>query len=312
MKRIAKTFGLSVCILGVLAMMCPAQSEAVVVLDAFLFSTWSTPPNVSSPSFLFSPTDGVRLTLNASGVPTAQVDVNAQGPFSINSALTYISHTGTINSGESGGTTAAHVNSEVGTLDDVGIFSPSIDQLLNLDFGDNAAVIFALPGGGLTYLMIAEDAGLDPLKLELCSNATCTTTSGNTVQTLFNWSSSSGGSVLTSVLSRSDFDAADDAAIDQAYLFHFGSAATGWARLTETTNPSSSSERLEVDFLGGGRATPPPTIPEPASLLLFSMGSLGAGFMGRRKRFGIVPCRTVELFTPEYGSNNVLNKGGVK
>src|SRR3989338_4187463 len=140
MERIVKPFGRSVYLgLGALAiLLSPAKAEAVSVLDAFLFSSWTTPTNVSSPPFNFSPTDGVRLTLNASGVPTAQVDVNSEGPFSINPALTYLSNTLTINAGETNGATAAHVNAEVGTLDDVGIFSPGADVLLYLGFGNNA------------------------------------------------------------------------------------------------------------------------------------------------------------------------------
>jgi hypothetical protein len=256
----------------------PGRSEAVVsVVDAFLFSDWSEPTDNSSPPFTFVGTDGVKLTLNGSGVATAADDVTSDVSLTFIQALTYVSHTGTIDSGEAG-PIGPHVDSEVGTLDDVGVTNIGADTNLNLDYGDNAAVIFnSIPIEGITRLMIGEDAGLDPFKLELCDNATCT----GTVITLFN---GFDPDTKNDILARADFDACDEAvtqgcAIDQVYLFVFSEPATGYLRLTETDDyfPATAdrplNERLEIDFIG---IAVPGVIPEPASLLLFGIGGLGA------------------------------------
>jgi hypothetical protein len=51
--------------------------------------------------------------------------------------------------------------------------SESSDAALNIDFGSHAKVILKIPTGGFNSLMIAEDAGLDPFKLERCADAAC-------------------------------------------------------------------------------------------------------------------------------------------
>jgi hypothetical protein len=267
----------------------PARSEAVVsVVDAFLFSDWSEPTDNSSPPFTFIGTDGVELTLDGSGVATSAADITSDVSLSFIQALTYVSHTGTIDSGEAG-PVGAHVNSEVGTLDDVGVTNIGADTNLNLDYGNNASVIFnSIPVEGITRLMIGEDAGLDPFKLELCDNATCT----GTVTTLFNGFDEA---TKATILARSDFDACDEAvtqgcAIDQVFLFVFSEPATGWLRLTETddyfpaTGDRPLNERLEVDFIGVAIPLPKTIVPEPASMLLFGMGGFGLIGGGIRRR----------------------------
>jgi len=264
----------------VVAAMAPQASEAVTVTEAYLFSDWSEPTNVSTPPFTFTGTDGVVLTLDGSGVATSAADF--VGPLSLlfDPPFTYSSHTGTINSGEDGGTTAAHVNSEVATLDDVGVFGPGSDDVLNLDYGTGASVTFALPAEGVTRIMIGEDAGLDPFKLELCSDAACTTP-----QTLFN---GFDNATKASILARADFGTADasDGPIDQVFLFRFDETAFGWMRVSEIGD-FGGAEGLEIDFIGGAiPLIPPSVIPEPGSMLLFGLGGLGlvGGRIRRRNR----------------------------
>jgi hypothetical protein len=275
-EKMLKKLGL-LAVLAVALTVGPARSEALSVVDAFLFSDWSAPTVGSSPPFAFTPTDGVSLTLNGSKVATSFSDVGSEGPFWIYPALTYSSHTGTVNPGESGGTTASHINNEIQVLDDVGVFNEAggDDALLNLDYaGAGASVTFAIPQLGAYRLMIGEDAGLDPFMLELCSDAVCTSP-----ELLFNGFDST---TLSGILERSDFDSGDGAAIDQIYLFNFGEPAYGYFRITNTTNPGGTP--LEIDIVAVAQTEPPPpVIPEPASMLLFGLSGIGALAFRRRR-----------------------------
>jgi hypothetical protein len=265
----------------------PATSEAVVVTDAFLFSDWTTPVNASVPPYDFAPVDGVRLNLNGSGVTDTISDVGVEGPFVIDQALTHESNSGDVNAGEVGGTSGAHINSEIGILDDVGVvnFGPS-DAALNLDFSaPGSSVILALPAEGALRLMIGEDAGVDPFKLELCNDAIC-----SAPQTLFDGFDADS---LAALDARADFSFCDntntECVIDQIYLFEFDTEAFGWVRISESGDPGAGNtqnfEALEIDFVGTAIPQNPPIVPEPASMLLFGLGSMGAiGFGGRKVR----------------------------
>ena len=63
MKKVVAVVGVALATL----IAAPAKASALAVVDAFLFSDWTAPTNVSSPPFTFTPIDGVRLTLNGSG-----------------------------------------------------------------------------------------------------------------------------------------------------------------------------------------------------------------------------------------------------
>ena len=271
-----KRFGIFAGLALATVMAAPSRSEALVVTDAFLFSDWTQPVNESAPPFNFTPTDGVSLGLNGSGVATSFADVGAVGPFSINNTVAYDSHTLNINVGEGFAQTAVsmgpRVNSEIGTLDDVGFIDEGGDAELNVDFSDSGSTVtFALPAQGIDRLMIAEDAGLDAFKLDLCSDAACTTP-----KTLFD---GMDDPTRDGILARADFDVCDfstECAIDQVYLFVFDSSATGFIRISETGNFGTPEESatLEIDFIGN--AVPRSVVPEPASVLLLGFGGLGA------------------------------------
>lgn len=287
MFRMNERLGFSTAYICVVGLLCSwvlaSRASAVSVTQSYLFSTFSTTPGPSgtptgvNPPFSFTALDGVQLGLNSSGVATSSSDVGTTGPFNINSALTYQTHSLTVDSGESliGGSFSTHVNSEVGRLDDVGIVNEGpTDALLNIDFNNDAAVTFAIPTGGYTHLLIAEDAGLDPFKLSLCSDAGC-----SAPQTLFNGLSFS---VRTTLIGRTDFGGSDyGAEIDQIYLFLFDQPATGFFRISETTNYLTSSSTLEIDFAGG--STPQAPVPEPGTLLLLGSGFAGMGYFFRKR-----------------------------
>jgi hypothetical protein len=113
---------------------------------------------------MFTSNDGYRLGLDASHVATSTSALSGGGISAlINTALTYNSTSGTIDNNESTagyGSFAAYVNSEIGKLDDVGFVQEgSDDAKLNIDYANDAAVLFNIPATGLMKLLIAEDAG---------------------------------------------------------------------------------------------------------------------------------------------------------
>jgi len=271
-RRAARGLGLTAT-LGLALLLPVSGAQAASVTALYLFSTFSTVPNppggVSAP-FTLTGTQGVRLTLNASAVATGQTGLASPVSAFINSTVTYQSHSGGIDVGEPG-PISARVNSEVGRLDDVGFVAESDDAALNIDFKDNAKVILKIPAGGFTKLVIAEDAGLDPFKLERCAAADCS----GTRQLLFDGFNSA---TKTAVLARPDFGGGDFSPIDQAYLFLFDGPMTGWLRISETLNFGGTL--LEVDFVGG--LGPMAAVPEPTTLLLWGTAAAGLGLLGRR------------------------------
>ena len=259
--------------LGLALLLPAAGAQAASVTALYLFSTFSTVPNppggVVAP-FTLTGTGGVQLGLNASAVATSQVGLAGPVSADIDSTVTYQSHSGGIDAGEPG-PIGARVNSEVGRLDDVGFVAEGDDAALNIDFKNDATVILRIPGGGFTSLLIAEDAGLDPFKLERCATADC-----GTRQLLFD---GFNRATRDAVLARLDFGGGDSSPIDQAYLFLFDGLVRGWLRISETRNLGGT--RLEVDFVGG--LDPVAPVPEPTTLLLWGTAAAGLGLLSRRR-----------------------------
>ena len=216
----------------------------------------------------------MSLGLNASGVATSHTGL--VGPVSafVDSAVTYQSHSGGINSSEPG-PLGVRVNSEVSRLDDVG-FLPD-DAALNIDFDNNASVIFKIPGGGVTNLIVAEDAGLDPFRLERCATADCS----GTRQLLFD-GFGFDSATKNALLARPDFGSGGSSPIDQIYLFLFDAPLDGWLRISEIGNFGDG--RLEVDFVGGLDPAALAT-PEPTTLLLWGTTAAGLVFARWRRRY---------------------------
>ncbi len=261
--------------LGLALLLPAAGAQAASVTALYLFSTFSTVPNppggVVAP-FTLTGTGGVQLGLNASAVATSQVGLVGSVSADIDSTVTYQSHSGGIDAGEPG-PIGARVNSEVGRLDDVGFVAEGDDAALNIDFKDDARVVLMIPGGGFTSLLIAEDAGLDPFKLERCPTAACPS---GTRQLLFD---GFNRATRDAVLARLDFGGGDSSPIDQAYLFLFDGPMSGWLRISETRNLGGT--RLEVDFVGG--LDPVAAVPEPTTLLLWGTAAAGLGLLSRRR-----------------------------
>ena len=176
--RAAAVFSLAGLLGLALLLVAAPGAQAASVTSLHLLSVFSTNPGPSGggiiPPFTLTGTEGVSLGLNASGVATSHAGLLAPVSAFIDSAVTYQSHSGAINSGEAG-PVGVRVNSEVGRLDDVG-FLP-VDAALNLDYGNNASVTFKIPGGGFAKdVILAEDAGLDSLRIERCATADCSGT----------------------------------------------------------------------------------------------------------------------------------------
>jgi hypothetical protein len=268
-----------------------AEARAASVTDLYLFSAFSTapsPPGGVSAPFTLTGTAGVKLALNPWAVASGQTDLAGPVSVLVDDTVTYQSHSGRIDSGEPG-PLPARVNSEVGRLDDVGFVAEGDDAALNVDFRDDARVILKIPGGGFTALVIAEDAGLDPFKLQRCAAADCS----GIRQTLFDGFTSA---TKTAVLARPDFGGGDSAPkqIDQVYLFLFDAPVTGWLRISETQNFGGTL--LEVDFVGG--LDPAAPVPEPSTLLLWGTVATGLGILARRTPWGQILQSNIRPGTP--------------
>ncbi|MDP2628255.1 MAG: PEP-CTERM sorting domain-containing protein [Candidatus Rokubacteria bacterium] len=260
----------------VLLLVTAPAARAASVTALYLLSAFSTSPSYSggvTTPFTLTGTAGVSLGLSASAVAISQSDLAGPVSASIDATVTYQSHKGVIDWGE-GPVSAASVNSEVGWLDDVGFVAEGGgDAKLNIDFTYHAKVILKIPTGGFTSLMIAEDAGLDPFKLQRCTDAKC----DEPRQLLFDGFDSDP---MSDVLARGDFGSGDISPIDQVYLFLFDAPLDGWLRISETKKLGGT--RLEVDFVGG--LDPPVPVPEPTTFLLWGTTAAGLGLIRWRRR----------------------------
>ncbi len=221
------------------------------------------------------------MFLNSSGVATGQVTLASPVSVGIDFAFQYLSNTGTINPGEgfnqNSAAMATRVNSEIGRLDDVGLFQEgSTDAPLNLDFTSGAKVVFKKFDLALSHILIAEDAGLDPFKLEWDADGNFS--SG--AVTLFNGFNST---TQNAILNRSDFGADDSGSdIDQIFLFTFANGLQpGYLRITEIGDCDLNSTRLEVDFAGGAALA---VVPEPNTAVTVAGGLALLGLLLRRRR----------------------------
>ncbi len=246
------------------------------VSEGYVFSVFETSPaGPTAAPFIFTGTDGVQLLFNGSGVATAAADVVVAEVVDINSLVAYSSHAGTMNSGESVADMAARIGSELLRMDDVGQISEGSDAARNVDFGDNAVLVVSF-GVAIMDLIIAEDAGLDPFKLEYSPTADFASP-----VLLFNGFNTASKSAIDA---RSDFGLNDDGTdTDQIFLFRLDEALEpGYLRITETDNYGDT--KLEIDFIGAFQAGEGVVIPEPNGFVLATLGLVSAGLVLRRHR----------------------------
>ncbi len=262
---------------ALLAASVPLSAQAVSLVNAWVLADWALPDTATSPPVAVTDITSYKLTIDGSGVATG-FEVDNLGDLSAIEALTYSSHTGTINPGETDGTTAARVSSEVGKWDDAAIVTEGPDDAaLNLDYSSGSGpVIFNRPPSNGKSLIIAEDAGLDGFKLSLCGNATCSPSSKTTVFDGFN-STVGSGLVNKGLFSFRDTSNPDN--MDQAFYFAFDEALSGYWISIETSvngcNATNCGEPLEIDFAG--------VVPIPAAAWLFGSALLGVAAIGYRR-----------------------------
>jgi hypothetical protein len=244
-----------------------SSAWALAVTEAYIFSDWSEPTNVSAAPFTLNAMSGYRLNLNSSGVATSATTLTGSTSVQITDRLYYQSHTGTINSGESfSGSMGDRVNREIRAVDDSGLIQEGVtDAALNVDFSSGATVSLRTSSTNVSVpgLVLFEDAGLDPFSLRYCVSGSC--------ELLFNGFDSSTRSTL--LASGSGFGADDYApGIDQAFWFIFDGPVTGgYFKIGDTTNLGGT--RLEVDYVGVTGS--PARVPEPSTLLLLGSGLVG-------------------------------------
>jgi hypothetical protein len=261
-------------VVAIAVMVSATPAGAVpIVTGVELYNTWSSPGNVSSPTFNFTGTSGFTATLNGSQQVSSIAAIAVPPTYTIDGVATYESSTG-VDVGE-GGTLSTRVNSEISVWDDVGVISEAIDTDLNADFNGTSTprLLLALPALGFTTLIVAEDAGIDPFRMFWCEDAACS--SGETQ--LLN-GATVGGGIAIALNGFGLNDSGSD--VDQAWVFNFQSPVTGFIGFNTLLNPGG--EALELDFVGGTLG--PSQVPEPGTIVLFGTGLLGLATWSRRRR----------------------------
>lgn len=260
----------------------PSVANADLV-GVYLLSSQTAPTNASTPPFTVNGTNVFQLSLTGTLATSATPVANLN--FDIDQALTYKSHTGTINPWETDGATAAKVNAEVGTWDDVGIITEGStgDANANTDYTaesgfwlwykPDAEVIFnGIPTNGFNDLIIAEDAGLDPFQLSLFDD-------NSNWETVFTGFSDTLRDDLIDLPAFSGGDSSKASEMDQAFVFRFDEAET--RHVGVKYNGNFGGEKLEVDFIGVGEAA---VVPIPAAAWLFGSALVGMAGIGYRRR----------------------------
>jgi hypothetical protein len=210
----------------------PALGDAV-----YVFPSYTEPGHPATPPFQYTGGPGgfLLLKLDSSKRATEASAVNPSDPVSmyINTALTYAGHYGTINSGEgiSLATMGSRVNAEIGSMDDQQFVQDGgPDAHLDIDYGNDASVFFRIPTLGATSLLIAEDAGLDPFKLQHCTSLAGSpgSTYGVGCTKLFDgWNPSVQNALVNGL-----FGTYDTGDIDQQFLFVFSDPKFGYFQLS--------------------------------------------------------------------------------
>lgn len=254
-----------------------AAHAATLDFDVFLIANQSAPTEASVPQFTVSTTSVYKLGLNADNWATSATKID-NFDFIVKESLSHSNNSSGINSGESlapGESAGDRINSETGTWDDVGIVSEGApDAPKNTDFGNDSWVVFNGLDEGLTDLIIAEDAGLDPFKLYTCpATGKCEIAFMGLSRSLVN--------ELGALDEFSLKDTSDPENMDQAFLFRFSKPVFDRFAIQETYNPDHYSSYLEVDFVGAGHAA---VVPVPAGLPLLATGLGIFAFVTRRTK----------------------------
>jgi len=270
-----------------------------LVADVFLFSEYSATGSAAAGVTLIG-TAGVRLGMDT-GLARATSLNPLGGPqtFSFDGRPTYAGRTEGINkAGQAVGLDhkevlapedlPARIIAEITEIDDLGVNARRdegsgllSDAAFNVDFRHkDASLTLAVPaGGGWNKLVLVEDAGLDSMRLERCSDASC-----SDATLLFDgfggadWRE--GRTLKNTLLATPGFsgkDTEDAANQDQAWVFLLTEPLQGFFRITRLGNWGGSP--LELDFVGLGRErrVGPTAIPQPGTSLLVVSGLLSLG-----------------------------------
>lgn len=269
------------------------QPAGSVTFDLFLVATPTVSSNSETAPMTVNLSSVYQLGFNSGGITASSytqldnADLASLGlaTFDVDQSLSYANHQidgagqEPHDAGEPGQGTADRYNAQVSTWDDVGIanVNEEDDPEYNIDFGRNASVIFDAVAGGYTDLIIAEDGGLNPFDMYLCSDADCSIS-----EQIFNGFNRLLREALAPLADFTLADSTDASEVDQALVFRFYDPVTQFLKITEDDNRTYyTGQRLEVDFVGVGGTMAP--VPGPAGLPLVLTGFGALIWIRRRK-----------------------------